>query len=404
MSGVAFFVCGTPSNNRGFELVELGPEKLPGSPETYLDKAPPDAAECHRVESILIDGQRCVQLSRVQRINPNDAEANRGAYIGVGCLIRERLAFHAVANCLDVVAELYGRVSSALTSDRSFPVGYRLADFAYVGAPLEERAAYPCSPLLIADVVAQALNGEGSIDWPTAKEVLLAPAEMTSADVGRYQLYSRQGALGSLASLDLERAQLQQLARQTSTAAEALVDVRQEWAALQSAAERLLSKMDALKQLTADMEGSVERDLSLGEEGAPDGSAAGAKSASVREGAGHAAYERYYDKNAAGNAGVRFGSRARAGQRARVRSSREQRHWVRRSRWVSASVAVVIGGVLAVLGFVAFQQLRLPEVAEDAALPAVVVEGEQQDGEQAPEQPPNDVARERAALDALPEE
>ena len=36
MPGVAFFVCGTPSNSRGFELVELGPERLPGSPETYL--------------------------------------------------------------------------------------------------------------------------------------------------------------------------------------------------------------------------------------------------------------------------------------------------------------------------------------------------------------------------------
>jgi hypothetical protein len=404
MPGVAFFICGTPSNNRGFELVELGPERLPGSPETYLDKAPADAAECHRIESIVIAGERHVEYSRVLRINPNDSEANRGAYVAVGCLIGQRVAFHTVANCVDVVSELSGRVLSALTSDRAFPVGFRLADLAPVGGALDERTAYPCSPLLVADVVLQALNGEGSIDWANTRQLVLAPGEMLAADVGRYQLYSRQGALGSLASLDLERAQLQQLARQTSTAAEALVDVRQEWAALQSAAERLLSKMDALKQLTADMEGSVERDLSLGEEGAPDGGAAGAKSASVRGGAGHAAYERYYHENATGNAGVRFGSRARAGQRVRVRSSREQRHWVRRSRWVSASVAVVIGGVLAVLGFVAFQQLRLPEVAEDAALPAVVVEGEQQDGEQASEQPPNDVARERAALDALPEE
>jgi len=152
------------------------------------------------------------------------------------------------------------------------------------------------------------------------------------------------------------------------------------------------------------MAGSVKQDVLLRGEGAPDGRPDGNKSASTIEGAGHAAYERYYHKGAGGNAAVRFGSRARAGQRVRVRSAREQRHWVRRSRWVSASVAVVIGGVLAVVGFVAFQQLRLPEVAEDAALPAVVVEGEQQDGEPASEQPPNDVARERAALDALPEE
>jgi hypothetical protein len=190
MSGVAFFVCGTPSNHRGFELVELGPESLPGSPETYLDKAPPEAAESHRIEPVVVDGQRYVQCSRVLRINPNDAEANRGAYVAVGCLIRERLALHAVANCLDVVAELHGRVSSALTPDRAFPAGFRLGDFKHSGTPLDERAAYHCSPLLVADVVLQALNGEGPVEWAKSKEVLLIPAEMTPADVGRDQRYS----------------------------------------------------------------------------------------------------------------------------------------------------------------------------------------------------------------------
>src|SRR5262245_16781806 len=163
MSGVAFFVCGTPSNNRGFELVELGPAKLPGSPEAYLDKAPA-VAECHRVESVVIDGERHVQYSRVLKINPNDAEANRGAYIAVGCLIRERLALGAVANCLNVVSELYGRVLSALTAERAFPAGFRLAEFAHLGSDLDDRAADPCSPLLVADVVLQALNVEGPID------------------------------------------------------------------------------------------------------------------------------------------------------------------------------------------------------------------------------------------------
>src|SRR5262245_6850991 len=263
MSGVAFFVCGTPSNNRGFELVELGPERLPGSPESYLDKAPPDAADCHRIESVVVDGQRYVQCSRVLRIKPNDAAANRGAYVAVGCLLRERLAFDAVANCLDVVAELSGRVSSALTPDRSFPVGYRLADFTHVGVPLEERAAYQCSPLLVADVVTQALNGEGPVDWPKAKEVVLAPAEMTLVDVSRYQLYSRQGALGSLASLDQDRARAQQAAQRATAASQALLELQQEWAELEATAERLLAKGEAFQHLTLEMERGIKRDAAL---------------------------------------------------------------------------------------------------------------------------------------------
>jgi hypothetical protein len=399
MPGVAFFVCGTPSNNRGFELVELGPERLPGSPESYLDKAPADAAECHRIESLLIAGQRHVEYSRVIRINPNDAEANRGAYVAVGCLIGERVAFHTVANCVDVVSELYGRVSSALTPERSFPVGFRFTDLAQAASALDERTAHHCSPLLVADVVLQALNGEGSIDWANTRQLLLAPGEVLAADISRYQLYSRQGVLGSLASLDLERAEVRQLARQTSAAAEALADVRQEWATLQAAGERLLAKMDTLKSLTTDIEGSVTRDLSLDATETSNGRAAVKDGAPTMVQTGRAAYDRYYPKSAAGNAALRFGSRAPAGQR-RARSSREQRHWVRRPRWVSASIAVVIGGALAVLGFVAYQGFRLPSATEEAA-PAVVVEAERQGVEQPAEPPPNDVAKERAALDAL---
>ena len=399
MSGVAFFVCGTPSNNRGFELVELGPEKLPGSPETYLDKSPPDAADCHRIESILIDGQRYVQSSRVLKINPNDAEANRGAYIAVGCLIRERLAFHAVANCLDVVAELFGRVSSALTSDRSFPVGFRLADFAYVGAPLEERAAYPCSPLLVADVVAQALNGEGSIDWSKAKETLLAPAEMTPADVGRYQLYSRQGVLGSLASIDMDRARAQQAAHRATTAAHALLELQQEWAALEGTAGRLLAKGEAFQRLTMEIESGVKRDLSL--DAARDGGDQALHGAPMPAAASLGPYERGHYQ---GSASLRIGAqRGRVGYDARRRSSSQQRHGVRRSGWMRASALVLTGGVLAVVAIVAAQKLRSTEHSIIAAPPPqTVIEPEHQHDEQVEKQPENDVARERAALDALP--
>jgi len=395
MSGVAFFVCGTPSNHRGFELVELGPERLPGSPETYLDRPPPDAAECHRVESVVVDGQRYVQCSRVLRINPNDAEANRGAYVAVGCLLRERLAFHAVANCLDVVAELYGRVASVLTSDRSFPVGYRLADFAHVGVPLEERAAYQCSPLLVADVVTQALNGEGSVDWPRVKEVVLAPAEMTVADVGRYQLYSRQGVLGSLASLDLDRARAQQAAQRATAAAQSLVELQQEWAALEATAQRLLAKGEGFQRVTLEMERSAKRDVTL--DAARDGRADAQQGAPTLDTSGHMPYGR---AQYPGSTGFRSASqRGRVGYDVRRRSSSQQRHWVPRSGWMRVSALVLTGGVLAFVAIFAAQKLRSTEhsvVAEPP--PQAVIEPEQQHGEQ--EQKLPDVVSERAALDA----
>jgi hypothetical protein len=399
MSGVAFFVCGTPSNHRGFELVELGPEKLPGSPETYLDKAPPQAAECHRIESVVVDGQRHVQCSRVLRINPNDAEANRGAYIAVGCLLRERLPLHAIANCLDAVAELYGRVASALTPDRAFPAGFRLADFEHSGSPLDERAAHHCSPLLVADVVLQALNGEGPVDWAKAKEVELIPAQMTSADAGRYQLYSREGLLGSLASLDLDRARAQQTAQRAAAAAQSFVELQHEWAALEESAQRLLAKGEAFRHLALDAEGAVSRDRKLGSGG--DSRAEGRPLGPRPEGAGAVPYERpHYRMPQAFRIGS---SRGRVGNDAanRRRSGAHLRHGSQRSG-LGRLALVLTGGLLTVAAYYAVQRWWSPEptVAAVAPEPDVAEPAESQPTEQQP--PENDVARQRAALDQLP--
>ena len=393
MSAVAFFVCGTPSNNRGFELVELGPKRLPGSPEIYLDKAPPDAAECHRVESVVVDGQRQVLCSRVLRINPNDAAANRGAYVAVGCLIRERLGLNAVANCLDVIAELSGRVSSALTPDRSFPAGFRLAELALTGAALDERTVYQCSPLLVADVVAQALNVEGPVDWAKAKEVVLAPAEMTIVDVNRYQLYSRQGGFGALASLDVDRARAQQAAQRATAAAQQLLELQQEWAKLEGSAERLLAKGEAFQRLTLEIERGVKRDVAL--DSARDGRES-RNGAPPLEAPGVGAYGQPQHQTSGGFRTV--AQRGRSGYDARRGSSGHERHWVPRSGWMRVAALVVSGGVLAAVVYVAAQKVWLPEQSLVAAPPPALVEPEQQNGEQ--EQKLPDVVSERAALDA----
>jgi hypothetical protein len=392
MAGVGFFVCGTPSNNRGFELVELGPEKLPGTPAAYLDKAPAEAAECHRVESIHVDGQRYVQYSRVLRINPNDAQANRGAYVAVGCVIRERLALHTVANCLDVVAELYGRLCSGLTADRSFPAGYRLADFETDRAPLEEKAAYQCSPLLVADVVLQALNAEGPIDWPNIREVLLAPEEMTATDVARYQLYSRQGALGSLASIDTDRANVQQTAQRATTAAQALVELQREWAALEGVAERLLMKGQAFQSLTLELERGVKREL------APE-------AARSRYGRTEATdIERAEHLGAPSPLRTQRGRVGRDAAFRRRNSAATPATWLPRAGWPRAVALVLLGGLVAVAAVVTGQKY-LPNFAGEAVPPQAVVEPEQQqEGEEVPAQPESDVAKERAALDTLPKE
>jgi hypothetical protein len=285
-----------------------------------------------------------------------------------------------------------------LTSERTFPGGFRLTDFKHVGSPLEERAAYQCSPLLVADVVLQALNDEGSIDWPKAREVLLTPAEMTSADVGRYSLYSRQGALGSLASLDLEKARAQQIAQRATTAARAFIELQQEWAELEGTAERVLAKGEAFKHLTLEAEGAVKRDLKVGAGG--DGRAEGRHGGPSPELDGGSHERPQYQVPQ----GFRLGpSRGRGGYDAAVRrrSASQQRHGLQRSGLGRVSAMVLAGGIVAVAAIFAVQKWWSPEPTV-AAAPPPVVEPESQQAEQQLEPPESDVARERAALDASP--
>jgi hypothetical protein len=410
MPGLAFFICGTPSNNRGFEFVALGPEQLPGSPETYLDKPPSDAIESHRIEEIQIAGRRYVACSRVLRINPNDAEANRGAYIAVGVLLGQRLAFHTIANCLDVVSEIYGGLCSSLTADRSFPVGFRLANLGLVGTPLEERVEYRFSPLLLADAVLQALNGEGPIDWSQNKQLLLAPGELTAADVSRYQFYSRQGSLGSVASIDDERARLQEAAQRTATATRLLLELQHEWATLQqhmqAAAGRVSEKRQALQQLAEDVERRVNRDLTVDDQPTAGRETEDEQARLALDDAGRSPYRPAYMREGAGNAA------AQRTASALIRSSTvRRRHGQRRSapprsrRLVRAMFLTLLGGALAIAAVLGIQKLLLPELEVDAvSSPAVVAEPEPRASEESAEPPESDVARERAALDALPDE
>jgi hypothetical protein len=246
--------------------------------------------------------------------------------------------------------------------------------------------------------VAQALNGEGPIDWPKVKEVVLAPAEMSLVDVGRYQLYSRQGALGSMASLDLDRARAQQATQRATAAAQGLLELQQEWAALEGAAERLLAKGEAFQRLTLEMERGVKRDVAL--DGAADGRAGAQQSAPLPEASAHGPYGRPQYQ---ASAGFRVSSpRGRGGYDTRRRSSSQERHWVPRSGWTRVSALVVTGAVLAVVVIFMAQRWRAVEqVVVSAPPPEAVIEPEPQDeAEQTTVPPENDVARQRAALDA----
>jgi hypothetical protein len=399
---VAFFLCGTPSNHEGFQFVELGPAKLPGTPGSYLDKAPGEAIESHRFECVSIEGRRFVEYSRTLRINPNDSVANRGAYVAAGCLIERRLPLHTVANCVDIVSEIYGGIRGALSPERSFPAGYRLSDYEYRGTPFEERLAHLSSPLLLADVLLQALNNEGVFAEGRAKQLTLAPEEIIASDLGRYQLYSAQGALESLRSLERDRSQLLELTKYAASASDAIDELQNEWSSLQQAigtgAARVLERGEALRTLAGDMERAVAEHLSL------------TPHARGGYGVDSATPSTAARRPAASDAGMFPSGRAASTSRdSRAAASyarrRARRDEVSLPRWATMLGYGLVGVAVAVLLFVSVRDW-LPAGQSVVVESEVIAPPAADTGTQQPEsaqQQPNDVARQRAALDTLPE-
>ncbi len=401
---VAFFLCGTPSNHEGFQFVELGPAKLPGSPGSYLDQPPGDAIESHRFAYVAVEGQRFVEYTRTLRINPNDSAANRGAYVAAGCLIERRLPMHALANCVDIVSEVFGGIRSALGPERSFRAGYRLSDYEYRGAPLEERLCYQSSPLLLADVLMQAVNNEGVFAEAEAgaRQLTLAPEEVMAGDVSRYQLYSARGALESLRSMERDRSQLIEMTRYATSAATTVDDLQAEWASLQEAigsgAARVLAKGEALRKLAADLERAVDDHLALNSDSQAEHRIDGV--------APLATSRRPVAASAAVSSHGRIASprdlRAGASQ-ARRRARRNDAVAV--PRWAAMLGYGLVGVAVAGLLFVSVRDL-LPgdESVVVESLPSESPEAYPVSEQADRTKHQSDVARERAALDALPEE
>jgi hypothetical protein len=309
---------------------------------------------------------------------------------------------HALANCVDIVSEIFGGVCSALRPERSFPPGYRLSHYEYRGAPLEERVAYQSSPLLLADVLLQGVNNEGCFAGAGAKQLNLTSGEMIAADVSRYQLYSAEGALESLLSMEKDRGQVLELTKYATSAAATLGDLQNEWSSLEEAigsgAARVLAKSEALRKLAGDMERAVEEHLSLNVQSPGEYRLDGPAEDLPTEG-----------RLGPTPPGIVIQGRAQSASRdmrgtAYARRRPRRGEPVRLPRWVAVLGYGLVGVALAFLLVVAGREMWPAESTVLESAPVGSPAGESVSEKSAGQPQQSDVARERAALDALPEE
>lgn len=249
------------SDRQGFEYVELGPQRLPGAPASYLDVYPSGREDpSYGFERLDIGGHGFVRYSRYLRIHPNDSETNRGAYLSAGFITGRALPLHVAANCMDLVAQVVGHLKSLLGPGNSVDRNFRLANYAYNGDLSESAIEARCSPLLLLDVLLQGLNGQGSLSWKGRKPIFLDAARLArDEDVDKHLFYFGKGTPAVQLKLERDREKLKDLTRQLALVASYADQVQDEWLSYQAAMQERLPAMASRGTELRDLIEEVER-------------------------------------------------------------------------------------------------------------------------------------------------
>lgn len=234
--GVAFFMCGTPSDRRGFEYCSLGPSELPGDPSAYLDRAPQGRREaCSEIGRVRIDGSDYVRFARSFGIHPNDARTNRGAYLAAGFIARTRLSTHLASNCIASALCVAAKLEAWL-SEGQLPQNFRLRDAAPSLVVEDDAILQRASPLVLTDLLQQAAAGSGEFAKASPNRVYISGAS-DGSDIEEFLHFAASEANDAL-RLEREREDLHRFSVAVGTAA----------ARLQSETDALARLSDTLRE------------------------------------------------------------------------------------------------------------------------------------------------------------
>ena len=237
-SKLAFFVCGTPSDKRGFEYAELGPDPLPGKPSSYLDRRLDTRKHVsYGIKNLQVAQSQVAMYAQSHPINPNDSETNRGAFLSVGFVCTQTPSLHTATHYISLVGEIAAHLRTNLQSDNTLPKGFRLKDFSY--EPLhKDKLARQCSPLLRADLLLQATHHTGRFERRDSFTFgdRDFPADLAIDD---HLIYTGSETF-EIEWLEIERERAAQLAQTALRAAQLAASEQKRWLAFQDGTKREL--------------------------------------------------------------------------------------------------------------------------------------------------------------------
>lgn len=253
-TAAAFFICGTPSDKRGFEYVELGPESLPENPPSYLDRRLNTRKHVsYDIEIVAVGQSQAAVYCQSYPINPNDSVINRGAFLAVGFVCTATPSLHTATHWFSHVSEIATHLRAQLKPDNTLPKGFRLKEFGHGSLHLDVLTDQ-CSPLLKADLLLQATHRTGRFEHQDAFTFtdLDFPAESTTSDDLRYT-GDDAFAIGVLTK---ERERLAELAATAVDAAALAVNEQKSWLAFQNGTRR---ELEGFADRKADFDAVLER-------------------------------------------------------------------------------------------------------------------------------------------------
>jgi len=136
---LSFFIAGTPSNARGFDMSFLDQKKMTSKLirewSTHIDSFVPQSVNDHKtvITSISVQDIKYSLLVDYRGIDTAQQTVNRGAYISAGAVCSKPLTLHQSIRVTEIVSEIHAYLEALRGKSNSFAPSFRIEDIEYSG-------------------------------------------------------------------------------------------------------------------------------------------------------------------------------------------------------------------------------------------------------------------------------
>lgn len=132
-----FFIAGTPSNSRGFEMSILEQPKLTsqevrawaGHVDSFISRSENDYKVV--VKKVKFESTKYTLLTDYRAIEPSNKQINRGAYIAVGVIFNFRKSLAECLRAIELISEIHAYLFALRNGENAFDTSFSISEVTY---------------------------------------------------------------------------------------------------------------------------------------------------------------------------------------------------------------------------------------------------------------------------------